>query len=128
MDSFRVLRITARTDAPGGVEQYIREVNSMLGYAGVVAHTLEITSSSTEFNYGKESTVISVENSRIKRFVNDSIPNESLLKHIMEVKKKFTPDIIHLHRFRIGYSSISKFIKNTDIPVIFTAHDARTFW
>jgi len=124
MDSFRVLRITARTDAPGGVEQYIREVNSMLGNAGVVTHTLEITSSSTEFNYGKESTVISVENSRIKRFVNDSIPNESLLNHIMEVKKKFNPDIIHLHRFRIGYSSLSKFIKNSDIPVIFTAHDA----
>ena len=124
MDSIRILRITARTDAPGGVEQYIREVNGMLARTGVVTYTIEITSSSTKFDYGNESTVIGVDNSRIKRFIIDSIPNESLLKRIIEVKKAFNPDIIHLHRFRIGYSSIAQFVKNIDKPVIFTAHDA----
>ncbi|MCW6168985.1 MAG: glycosyltransferase family 4 protein [Thermoplasmatales archaeon] len=124
MDSIRVLRITARTDAPGGVEQYIREVNGMLAKTRVDTYTIEITSSNTKFDYGKESTVIKIDSSRIRRFMNDSIPNEPLLNRIEEVKKTFNPDIIHLHRFRIGYSSITEFTKNMDRPVIFTAHDA----
>ncbi len=120
----KILRITSRTGSPGGVEQYIKEVNTLLKGQSIDTYTLELNASKYLFDHGENSRVINVNQNPLHRLATDSVPDETILKEFVNLLDSEKPDILHLHRFRVGYASITRFLRSIHIPVIFTAHDA----
>jgi len=120
----KILRITSRTGSPGGVEQYIKEVNSLLASKSIDTFTVELNSSNYTFDYGENSKTIRIDQNRLKRIYGDISQDDRIVNELLEIFTREKPDIVHLHRFRVGFSSITRFLRSLNVPVIFTAHDA----
>ncbi|WP_084272650.1 glycosyltransferase family protein [Picrophilus oshimae] len=103
MDQLKILRINARTTFPGGVESYIKNVNSMLLKKNIQTFTFEINVTDYDFDYGGNYYVVKKDNSPFKRVINDAYYDDYVYKKLNEIYNNFKPDIIHLHRFKVDY-------------------------
>ena len=119
----RILRLNSIVTFRGGAEAYIENITDMLSELG--HETLTITFLSGE---GKEETPGNIEvrmkSDPISRFIEDTLPWGNIENFLMEKYAEFKPDLIHLHHIRNGFSSVKNFLMKTDVPLVFTAHDA----
>jgi glycosyltransferase involved in cell wall biosynthesis len=119
----KILRLNSISGPLGGVETYIENVNEILSEMGHAATTITI-SSGEHFNKNNSDVEIRITSNKFKRMLQDILTQENLLEVLQNVYNDFKPDIIHLHHFRIGFSTIKKFLLSNTTPVVFTAHDA----
>ena len=119
----KILRLNSISGPLGGVETYIENVNGILSEMGHATTTITI-SSGEHFNKNNSDVEIRITSNKIKRMLQDILTQENLLEVLQNVYNDFKPDIIHLHHFRIGFSTIKKFLLSNTTPVVFTAHDA----
>lgn len=119
----KILRINSISTFTGGVETYISNIDRMLTELG--HQSMVITFNAGE---GLPKSDIDIEirstNNPMSRFFRDLIPSENLVNFLNKQYLEFSPDLIHLHHIRIGFSSLEKFLTLTRVPVVFTAHDA----
>ncbi len=96
----------------------------MLISKNIKTFTFEINVTDYDFDYGDNYYFVKRKNSPLERTIKDISYDDYIYKKLNEIYNNFMPDIIHLHRFRVDYSTIIKFIKDKKVPVVFTAHDA----
>ena len=119
----KILRLNSIVSFRGGAEAYIENVSKMLSELG--HENLTITFLSGEGGPSKPEFVDVVMSSNpISRFVRDSIAWNDIVNFLNGKVSEFKPDIIHLHHLRNASASVAKFIQMTNLPVVFTAHDA----
>ena len=120
----KVLRIHS-WDGPveGGGEDYVRTVSQMLEAQGHPQRIVAITSRPTDF-FGSQGVNFVVPGTGFRRGLGDSMGTAGLLPLLRRTAQDFEPDIIHLHHFDAGFSSIAHFLREVRQPILFTAHDA----
>ena len=119
----KILRLNSISTFTGGVETYIVNIDRMLAELG--HETMVITFNAGEKMPQSEMSVeIRTTKNPMYRFFHDLIPNEKIVNFLNEKFLEFAPDLIHIHHIRIGFSSLEKFLRLTNVPVVFTAHDA----
>ena len=120
----KILRIHS-WDGPveGGGEDYVRTVSRMLEQRGHPQRILAITSEPTDF-FGTQGINFVVPGAGMRRGIGDSMGTEALLGLLRKTAQEFQPDLIHLHHFDAGFSSIAHFLREARQPILFTAHDA----
>ena len=119
----KILRLNSIVSFRGGAEAYIENITDMLSEIG--HETLTITFVSGEENGQKPGFVeVKMSSNSVLRFIKDTIPWDQIVSYLLEKNAEFKPDIIHLHHLRNAFASVMKFLKMTEVPVVFTAHDA----
>lgn len=119
----RILRLNSIVTFRGGAEAYIENITEMLSELG--HETLTITFISGEGGHETpENIEVRMKSDPVSRFIKDTVPWDSIVNLLMDKYMDFKPDLIHLHHIRNGFSSVKKFLMKTNVPVIFTAHDA----
>ncbi|MEM0133859.1 MAG: glycosyltransferase family 4 protein [Thermoplasmatales archaeon] len=119
----RILRLNSISGVVGGVENYIDNSNFLLKKMGHEVLTITLTTNEKNTD-SREQIFIKFTPSLVKRMLTDPIPSYDLLSRLNYFYNEFGPDIIHVHHYRIAFSTISHFILSKKIPVVFTAHDA----
>ena len=119
----RILRLNSMSGPAGGVENYINDTDRILSKLGHIIKTITLSTDNI-LSTDTKNVTITMSSGPISRVFHDFLPSEELLKMLNLEFKKFGPDLIHLHHFRIGFETVYKFLVSLKTPIIFTAHDA----
>lgn len=120
----RILRIHSWDGGvAGGAEAVIREASERLRAKGHEETLVAITSKPSDF-FGKDAINITVPEMGVKRYVGDIIGTPRVEEALESALKEFKPDIVHLHHFDAAFASIGRVLKASQVPLVFTAHDA----
>ncbi len=107
----------------GGGEDYVRTVSQMLEARGHPQRIVAITTHPTDI-FGSQGVNFVVPEPGVRRGLEDGFATPGLFPLLERTAAEFQPDIVHLHHFDAGFSSIAKFLAQTKHPILFTAHDA----
>ncbi|MHB1807492.1 MAG: glycosyltransferase family 4 protein [Thermoplasmataceae archaeon] len=119
----KILRLNSISGPVGGVEMYIENTDKLLTERGNSVLTVTLTGGES-VQKNQYNVEIKITSKQIRRVFQDISPQENLLKELENLYDRFKPDLIHLHHYRIAFSTIYKFINSKNVPVVFTAHDA----
>lgn len=119
----KLLRINSISGSTGGVETYIENTDRKLNEMGNKVLTVTLTSGES-FQKNQDNVEIRITSNSIRRIFLDITSQDKLLNQLESIYKKYNPDIIHLHHFRIAFTTMSRFLNSKTIPIVFTAHDA----
>jgi glycosyltransferase involved in cell wall biosynthesis len=120
----RILRIHSWDGKEeGGGETYIRTVSRMLEARGHPQRIVALTDHPTEY-FGSMGVNLLVPRMSPRRAVADATDTPGLEELLQKQCEEFRPDLLHLHHFDAGFASIGRFLSHSQIPLVFTAHDA----
>jgi glycosyltransferase involved in cell wall biosynthesis len=119
----RILRLDSWDGQAGGAQDYIRTVSAGLAGLGHETRVLNVVSQPSE---SQEEWVRPVQAaaSGPSRVAFDLVDAPRLSEAFHESIRSFHPDIIHLHHFDAGFTTIAKLLRHPPAPLVFTAHDA----
>ena len=119
----RILRIDSWDGAPGGAQDYIREVSRELASLGHTTHIVQIGGRSDD---RLSDTVyrIARASSRIGRLGEDVLAGDVVEGTLAQAVRELNPDLISLHHFDARFASIARYLRTLDVPLVFAAHDA----
>lgn len=122
----RVLRINDWTGPPGGKESYLVAVGRALEEAGHPQHTISLTDADQVSEYRPQpwEEVIPIGTMGAKRLFQDLVADPKVSSRLESALREFRPDLVHLHHFDCLFGPVAKFVKELDVPVLLTAHDA----
>lgn len=119
----RILRIDSWDGQRGGAQEYVRSVTEELAARGHETRILNITDGGADVNPRSE-VVIPVEPRGTPRVAFDLLPAPRLDEAIDRAVREFRPDLVQLHHFDAGFTTIASRLRRSDRPLIMTAHDA----
>ncbi|HYA54025.1 MAG TPA: glycosyltransferase family 4 protein [Thermoplasmata archaeon] len=120
----KILRIDG-WDGPtvGGAQMYVRRVSLALETLGHSTVTAAIVTDPVPEKLGPVRT-FRVPRSPVRQVVSEVAASGLLTQWLDRVADDARPDVIHLHRFQTGFSSLGPWLGGRREPVFFTAHDA----
>lgn len=119
----RILRLNSVSGPTGGVETYIDNTDKALSQLGHFTKTITLTTEK-ELSATPQNVSVRITSSSLGRVFHDILTSNDLINRLNLEYRKFHPDLIHLHHFRIGFKTVYKFLTSIDTPTVFTAHDA----
>jgi len=122
----RILRINM-WDGPvlGGAEDYIREVMTELDSQGHENRLLNLNDVPPPNPKPGERYFRTVPRSAGgARLRQDLFLDTELLEVLRQELRDFRPDLVQLHHFQAGITTVGRFVKDLEVPVVMTAHDA----
>ena len=119
----RVLRLDSWEGAPGGAQEYVREVTSELAARGHESRVLQLTDRppSLEPPVGVH---LAVPPGRLAHAGRDVVPDERLARRIGAEIASFRPDLVSLHHFDARFATVAHSLSRLEVPLLFAAHDA----
>lgn len=121
--SVRILRING-WDGPttGGAEVYVERVSVALSERGHPTTSVAlVTEEPDEGRYPVRTYLLP--SSPYRRAIAELLDRRALFEWLNHVARESAPDVLHLHHFRSGFSSLGPWIASRQEPVVFTAHD-----
>ncbi len=122
----RILRINS-WDGPGtgGAEGYIRSVMDELESRGHPNLLVNLTDVRPSGPVPDEHYLPMVPMSRaLPRMRQDLGETPGLGSFLTETVRTFRPDLVQLHHFEAGFTSLGRFLRGLRVPLVVTAHDA----
>lgn len=120
----RILRIDAWAGQPGGGQEYVHTVSDELrsrGHENLIFTLADRPSPRPR----ADERVYLVPSSQVRRLPKDLVGDSAFERGVLEATDSFHPDIVHLHRFDSAFQSVVRLTDRLDLPVVFTAHDAK---
>ncbi len=107
----------------GGAEMYIARVSRALDERG---HTNVIAAIVTDpvADRMRDVRAFRVPRSPARQAIAEYTDGGRLTRWLDEVAAEAKPDLIHLHRFQAGFSTLGPWLGGRKEPIVFTAHDA----
>jgi glycosyltransferase involved in cell wall biosynthesis len=102
---------------------YIRRVSQSLEARGHPNVTAAIVTDPVPENLGPV-RAFRVPRSAFRQLASEIADGGPLTRWLDEVAAEVKPDIIHLHRFQVGFAALGPWLGRRSEPVFFTAHDA----
>ncbi|HYK93335.1 MAG TPA: glycosyltransferase family 4 protein [Thermoplasmata archaeon] len=118
----RILRIDSWDGAPGGAQDYIREVTSELAGRGHHSRVIQLTGGAPTLPppVGVPEPIPT----GVRRWGGDLTVDVGLVDRIRGQIREFDPDLISLHHFDARFTTIADVLADCQRPVVFAAHDA----
>jgi glycosyltransferase involved in cell wall biosynthesis len=125
----RILRINDYLGEPGGAEAYISQISRLLTAGGHPQKVFTISNVMSLVKYVPLpwEEVYPLKKLSPKRIFEDMTDDPALTKRLKEVVNEFKPDIIHLHHYDNLFTPVSRFLIESKLPIVMTAHDAKLF-
>jgi len=102
---------------------YIRRVSQALESRGHPNVTAAIVTDPVPENLGPV-RAFRVPRSPMRQVVAEIADGDSLVRWLDSLAAEAHPDVIHLHRFQVGFSALGPWLGRRSEPIFFTAHDA----
>jgi glycosyltransferase involved in cell wall biosynthesis len=122
----RILRINS-WDGPGtgGAEGYVRSVMDELEARGHPNLLINLTDVHPPGPLPDERYLAMVPMTSARaRMRQDLGELPGLSSSLEEAVRSFRPDLIQLHHFEAGFTTVGRFLRNSGVPLLVTAHDA----
>lgn len=119
----RILRIDTWDGQAGGAQDYIRAVTSELDRLGHSTRVIAMVSDAAG-PPTPGTRIVRAAPSGASRLGFDLVDAAELRTAYEEAMASFQPDLVQLHHFDAGFSTVAKLLHTTRVPVVFTAHDA----
>jgi glycosyltransferase involved in cell wall biosynthesis len=119
----RILRIHSWDGNLGGAEDYLRAVTPLLAARGHQTRIIEFVDRTPADPRPFEQVEL-VPSGGWARIRTDVFSSARIQGVIDEARREFKPDVVHLHHFDAGFTSIAHALRGLDTPLLFTAHDA----
>ncbi|MHB1434686.1 MAG: glycosyltransferase family 4 protein [Thermoplasmata archaeon] len=123
MRPIRILRIHSWDGRIGGAENYVHAIDRALAPRGFESRLLSLVSTLPDTAVPSE-TFVRVPPPRPRRYLSDLRSHGPVARAITEAYREFAPDLIHLHHFDAAFAEVAAALRTTDVPILFTAHDA----
>ncbi|MCI4366672.1 MAG: glycosyltransferase family 4 protein [Thermoplasmata archaeon] len=119
----RILRIDSWDGSPGGGQTYVRTVTDALAARGVEQRLLRLVDRAPGEGRPNERTVI-LPSEGPQRALRDLSETPEVANALHEEITHFRPDLVHLHHFDAAFTSLARALRDSKLPIVFTAHDA----
>jgi glycosyltransferase involved in cell wall biosynthesis len=119
----RILRVDSWDGQRGGAQDYIRAVVEELGRRGHENRVLNLTST-PEPNPREDETYLRVPNARIARTAFDLTFVPEFATAFRGLVREFDPEIVQVHHFDAGFTTLARLVREVKVPVVMTGHDA----
>lgn len=107
----------------GGAQMYIRRVSESLEARGHPNVTAAIVTDPVPEKLGPV-RAFQVPRSALRQVASEIADGGPLTRWLDELAAEVNPDVIHLHRFQVGFAALGPWLGRRHEPVFFTAHDA----
>ena len=119
----RILRLDSWDGGRGGAQEYISTVTRELEARGHPNLTIRITQDEGAEDPAGDRFVAAPAGG-VSRLGFDVVRAPGLEEALRSAVATFHPDLVQLHHFDAGFSSIARAIRGIGVPIVMTAHDA----
>jgi len=120
----RILRLDGWDGAAyGGAQVYIHRVSQALDAVGHRNVTAALVTDPVSEKLGPVRTFL-VPRSPLRQAIAEVARDGAMTDWLDALAAEVTPDVIHLHRFQTGFSTLGPWLGGRKEPIVFTAHDA----
>lgn len=119
----RIFRIDNWDGAPGGAQEYVREVTAELAARGHVTRVIQVTDGAVAIPppIGLQ---VSTSHRRGTRFRQDVFLDRGYRDLLEREIREFRPDLISLHHFDARFATIARVLAAQQVPIVMANHDA----
>lgn len=119
----RILRIDSWDGAPGGAQDYVREVTRELDARGHTTRIVQLTDGPAPI--GPPTGIpVHVGAGSLARYSRDVRFDRGVAGTLTEALTSFAPDLISLHHFDARFATLARVLAAQEVPIVFAAHDA----
>ena len=119
----RIFRIDNWDGAPGGAQDYIREVTAELAARGHVTRIIQVTDGAAAIP-PPDGLKVPTARGRSARFRADVFVDRTYQGLLEREIRDFAPDLISLHHFDARFATVARVLAAQRVPIVMANHDA----